>query len=232
MPGTPATTPNLAIPRYAGTDPADFALQYNAGVDRIDTVVAVPVVTTLPTTGLFDGKAVFYKPPIQGSAPLTSQPVWHCVRVGSEWLLAAARPYSFGARNGQGYASDIGTTWTAMSGTTGCTIPNTGLWEIRFAAAWYPSGGPAPLTSARALCGVSRNNADPAPGGLDGEYVIWDYPPYSYAAGSPQPVERSQRLVISCTAGEVLRIKICANSPAGRLVAASLMQFDLTPLKF
>jgi len=37
MPGTPPTTPNLGIPRYAITDPADFPAAYNAGVDRIDT---------------------------------------------------------------------------------------------------------------------------------------------------------------------------------------------------
>jgi hypothetical protein len=36
MPGTPATTPRLGIPRYAAADAADFPTQYNAGVDQVD----------------------------------------------------------------------------------------------------------------------------------------------------------------------------------------------------
>jgi hypothetical protein len=38
MPGTPATTPRLALPRYANSDPADFATDVNAIVDRLDIV--------------------------------------------------------------------------------------------------------------------------------------------------------------------------------------------------
>lgn len=38
MPGTPATSPRLALPRYANSDPADFATDVNAIVDRLDIV--------------------------------------------------------------------------------------------------------------------------------------------------------------------------------------------------
>jgi Concanavalin A-like lectin/glucanases superfamily len=38
--GVPPVTPNLGLPRYAGTDPADFPTQVNAISDLLDTVVA------------------------------------------------------------------------------------------------------------------------------------------------------------------------------------------------
>jgi hypothetical protein len=38
MPGSPATSPRLAIPRYAQADAANFAAGVNAVVDQIDTV--------------------------------------------------------------------------------------------------------------------------------------------------------------------------------------------------
>jgi hypothetical protein len=38
MPGTPATTPRLALPRYSNADPADFATDVNAITDRLDIV--------------------------------------------------------------------------------------------------------------------------------------------------------------------------------------------------
>jgi microcystin-dependent protein len=41
MPGTPATSPRLGIPRYANTDAADFATDVNAITDRIDSVLSV-----------------------------------------------------------------------------------------------------------------------------------------------------------------------------------------------
>jgi hypothetical protein len=43
MPGTPATTPNLALPRFSQNDSAQFAPQVNSVVDKIDT--AVPSMT-------------------------------------------------------------------------------------------------------------------------------------------------------------------------------------------
>ena len=40
MPGTPATTTNFAIPRYANSDAANFASQVNAVSDKIDSALA------------------------------------------------------------------------------------------------------------------------------------------------------------------------------------------------
>jgi hypothetical protein len=40
MPGSPATTPRLGIPRYSGADAANFPTDWNAGVDQIDLVTA------------------------------------------------------------------------------------------------------------------------------------------------------------------------------------------------
>ena len=39
MPGTPATTPNLGLPRYANTDPCDFAADVNAISDKLDDLI-------------------------------------------------------------------------------------------------------------------------------------------------------------------------------------------------
>lgn len=40
MPGTPATSPRLAIPRFANSDAADFSSDVNSVVDQIDDVAA------------------------------------------------------------------------------------------------------------------------------------------------------------------------------------------------
>jgi hypothetical protein len=52
MPGTPATTPRLALPRYANSDPADFATDVNAIVDRLDIVTGriVDIYANRPAT--------------------------------------------------------------------------------------------------------------------------------------------------------------------------------------
>ena len=57
MPGTPATSPRLGIPRYANTDAADFATDVNAVVDAVDASIAL--VTTLPGSPR-DGQEIFF----------------------------------------------------------------------------------------------------------------------------------------------------------------------------
>lgn len=61
MPGTPAFSTRLAAPRYADTDPANFAPQVNAILDRIDESVAkdAPRVSVLPSSPI-DGEEVVF----------------------------------------------------------------------------------------------------------------------------------------------------------------------------
>jgi hypothetical protein len=74
MPGTPAATPGLSIPRYAGADAADFPTQWNAGVDQLDK--AFQRVTTLPASPV-DGQTVIYSPPTTGHVTIVGEaPMW------------------------------------------------------------------------------------------------------------------------------------------------------------
>lgn len=65
MPGAPATTPRLDLPRFGGADPADFPAQVNALADALDLRVP-PLVGTLadrPATAPGRSGRLYYAQP-------------------------------------------------------------------------------------------------------------------------------------------------------------------------
>jgi hypothetical protein len=60
LPGSPATTPHLGIPRFSNADAADFATDVNSVADAVEAALAAPaLVTSLPGSP-YDGQQVLY----------------------------------------------------------------------------------------------------------------------------------------------------------------------------
>jgi len=85
MPGTPPTTTNLGLPRYAGTDPATFPAQSNAVVDKIDTKAGAVLTASFPSSPA-ERDEFLYKPGGVGGQPRKM------VRIGSYWYDIAGTP--------------------------------------------------------------------------------------------------------------------------------------------
>lgn len=143
MPGTPATTPNFAIPRYASTDPADFPVQYNAGVDRIDAAVFPTIITGASPpfpSGPVDGQLVDYITSglVWRFRYTVAAPTYKWVCVGGGWMqqviTSATAPYV------------VPDTAVHDDPALKITVPFAGLYEmsatvdIRYTVAFLPEG--------------------------------------------------------------------------------------------
>lgn len=97
MPGSPATSPNLGLPRFDNaTDPADFSGSINPIVDGVDGWLEAygGALTTLPTTGLFQGREVY----LQTAAMATKGLRWRfCCNLASasplKWEFVGGAPW-------------------------------------------------------------------------------------------------------------------------------------------
>jgi microcystin-dependent protein len=101
MPGSPATTPNLGLPRYSNSDVVDFADQINAIVDLIDSEVGAQL--SVSPLGAVQDYAGSGDP-------------------NTNWLICDGRAISRTT-----YATlyaKIGTTWGVGNGTTTFNIPD------------------------------------------------------------------------------------------------------------
>lgn len=134
MPGTPATTPRLAIPRYASADAPSFSAQTNAITDMVDSKVdkIVPVVSTFPTTGLVDGQEVYF----QNSAMASVGAMWRMRYrlAATRWEFEGGAPLY--ASNAASLAATVNGAWFDPPGAVvpDCAIlvPFTGLYVVRY----------------------------------------------------------------------------------------------------
>jgi len=109
-------TPTMSLPYPEGINTADVPRDIKALADAVD-LWSVPIVTSLPTTGLFNGKTVDYQFPMP-----PNQPIGNVAGVGGGlWRLrydtAVTDPYKWRWLGG--------TDWTAVSASVWDPGPTT-----------------------------------------------------------------------------------------------------------
>lgn len=138
MPGTPATSPNLDLPRFDNaTDPADFSGSVNPIVDGLDVWLEAygGALTTFPTTGLFQGREVY----IQTTAMAALGVRWRF-----SYNLASASIYKWEFAGGSPWMTEVlgqGVSLTTSYGdlATGTTAGPS--WAIPFPGDWLITHG-------------------------------------------------------------------------------------------
>lgn len=115
------TTANLALPYPVLADTADVPRDIQALADQVELRLSEPIVTTLPTTNLFNGKTVLY----QFATP-ANQPVGNAAGVGGGlWRLrydtAVTDAYKWRWLGGADWTTVATYTW-GPSSTTAETV--------------------------------------------------------------------------------------------------------------
>jgi hypothetical protein len=139
MPGTPATSPRLAIPRYGTADAPDWAGHQNAVADMIDSKVEkiTPLVTTWPPPGTpadndmvdFQNAAMAAKGVMWRFRYRSAVSLWEFI--GGAPLYAKAGHTGFGS---WWQMPSISGVWQDPPGGLDCalTVPITAVYVARF----------------------------------------------------------------------------------------------------
>lgn len=182
MPGTPATTPRLLIPRYANSDAFDFAGHVNAVSDMIDSKVKkqesvlnfTPSTNTTPATGPArpsspaDGDTFFLR-----SAAVTGlviRPSAHQLyrynSTTAQWEFVGGSPFNNG--NDIAYSNASITTIPNQWNYGNSTVPGYAMINVPYAGEYILEWGALDLRASiagsggRVDIGVSINGGTPA----------------------------------------------------------------------
>lgn len=147
MPGTPATTTRLLIPRYSNADNVDFAGQVNAISDMVDSKVAkiptrtiwtpstTPAVTPFPTSPA-DGDIHYFGWPASGGRP-SGHWAFRYNSSASKWEVIGGVPMR--VRFFSGWSPSVANSWQAFPTFSGSNaswgslyIPWTGPFELKW----------------------------------------------------------------------------------------------------